>query len=458
MGDPQCEKISADPDYSGWGRLLGTAYKEAYYAGGSTDNDACEADGCGDCEKLLILGGDLVNHGDTDLEWNGFFGAGGELLKKMKVITPTGNHEKRADSGYETVFDLPANGPAGYEQRFYSYEYGCCHFTVLDTNYMGQRNAEAKEFISGWIKKDLGASKKDITVVVMHHPMYTVGTSLDDEIRAENMRSVYLPLFEEYGVDMILCGHQHLYCRTKEDLVPVMQIMGVSGTKHYCGNDFSYMACKAENVATATIFEADSSNISFKTIDVEGNVLDRGSLCPKRKQKGSFAVEKDGDPLRPGYEGMIEIINGRGERTVITESELGEMQHIEEAYSVTRGRNTKTETVTGVKLADLLKKAGTGEENIAIITAEDGNDVAAEVHGLMNRYRFAVDESGEVTSVKVPSIVFREDVEEGHSPFRLMIGQSRAGECNGRYRPRNIVRIELMERKNIDIFRNRDAK
>ena len=101
-------------DYIQWGRLLQEAARQAYGDAGSTV-------GCGD--RLLVLGGDLVNKADREDEWEMFFDAGGEILRGMNVITATGNKGKTRAVSYEDRFDLPANGPAGNEQRFYSCDY-----------------------------------------------------------------------------------------------------------------------------------------------------------------------------------------------------------------------------------------------------------------------------------------------------------------------------------------------
>jgi hypothetical protein len=51
------------------------------------------------------------------------------------------------------------------------------------------------------------------------------------------MRGHFLPLLEAYGVDLILCGHQHIYSRTlpmkgsEASSGGIVQIMTASGGK-----------------------------------------------------------------------------------------------------------------------------------------------------------------------------------------------------------------------------------
>ena len=269
-------------DYLQWGRLLRRAVRETY--GGST---RCRED------RLLVLGGDLVNKADRQEEWDMFFEAGGETLQSMRVITATGNKGKTKAVSYEDRFDLPANGPAGNESKFYSCDFGCCHFLVLDSNQMGREEEEKVRTLRDWIRADLNRIRQPAVFAVLHHPMITVGTSPEDEDRAAFMRRTYLPLLEEAGVDMILCGHQHLYSRSRVLGAPaegdpgMIQLMTVSGTKYYEGWDLSGMEVSRERVSAATVFRADRTGIRLRTIDPEGNVLDELTrpLRPKGRKR-----------------------------------------------------------------------------------------------------------------------------------------------------------------------------
>ena len=145
---------------------------------------------------------------------------------------------------------------------------------------MGNRVKDAYKYIGAWIKADLTVNRQPVTFAVMHHPVYTVGTSFDDDVRAAAIRENYLKLLYRYGVDMILCGHQHVYARSEAkpdemaDQYDITQIMGVSGTKYFDAKDKSSMACVRENTSVATLFETDGDTIKLKTIDQSGTVID----------------------------------------------------------------------------------------------------------------------------------------------------------------------------------------
>src|SRR5204863_983437 len=66
-----------------------------------------------------------------------------------------------------------------------------------------------------WLQGDLGANTKVWTIAFWHHPPYSKG-SHDSDIDTElvEMRANALPILENYGVDLVLCGHSHSYERS----------------------------------------------------------------------------------------------------------------------------------------------------------------------------------------------------------------------------------------------------
>ena len=309
MGDPQCDRFLSETskyDYTQWGRLLQAA------VGWENPADSL-SDGSSGRYPLLVLAGDIVNRADRDLEWNAFFSAGGDLLRHMQVICAMGNRGRLPATDYRRRFDLPEGGPdwpqpegnyadrhwlADQDPLFYAMDYGCCHFLVLDTNVMGTKDPERISLLQDWIREDLQTNQRPVTFALMHHPMFTVGTSEEDERRAEVLRRHYLPLLEEFGVDMILCGHQHLYCRTKPcesgDDPGLLQLMGVSGTKLFDAWETSDIELVREAVSTATVFHVEEDRIRLQTLDSEGRTMDE--LSRKIRKKPGNVIQTTSDP------------------------------------------------------------------------------------------------------------------------------------------------------------------
>jgi len=136
------------------------------------------------------------------------------------------------DGPYLDIVDVPANGeaggiPSGYE-LYYSYNYGNAHFISLNSELgslissydwcgtYGAGNFNGSP-LHQWLVSDLNNNTLPWTIVYFHQPPYTKGSHDSDdifELYMKAMRENFLPLFDQYGVDLVLCGHSHVYERS----------------------------------------------------------------------------------------------------------------------------------------------------------------------------------------------------------------------------------------------------
>jgi acid phosphatase type 7 len=161
-----------------------------------------------------------------------------DLLKKYPVYPAPGNHDyndfyqykataqKTHDIAYYQNFSMPAKGEAGGvpsgTPAFYSFDIGNVHFLSLDS--YGKEDNETRMYDTTgaqvqWIKKDLEAFKnkqRGWVVAYWHHPPYTMGShNSDKEEDLAAIRGRFIGILERYGVDLIICGHSHLYERSR---------------------------------------------------------------------------------------------------------------------------------------------------------------------------------------------------------------------------------------------------
>lgn len=160
------------------------------------------------------------------------------LLKKYPLFPAPGNHDYNDfyqfkataqithDIAYYQNFSMPENGEAGGvpsgTQAFYSFDIGNVHFLSLDS-YGKEENETRMYDTTGtqvqWIKKDLEAfrnTKRGWVIAYWHHPPYTMGShNSDKEHDLVKIRENFIRILERYGVDLIICGHSHLYERSR---------------------------------------------------------------------------------------------------------------------------------------------------------------------------------------------------------------------------------------------------
>ena len=99
-------------------------------------------------------------------------------------------------------------------------------------------------------------------------------------IKDEVMREIFLPVLEENGVDLILCGHQHIYSRTAPMLDGsiaengIIQIMTASGAKEsYSPGDKEYIVKTAET-PVYLIINAYTGKLDITAYDSAGEQFD----------------------------------------------------------------------------------------------------------------------------------------------------------------------------------------
>src|SRR5919107_76420 len=122
--------------------------------------------------------------------------------------------------GNHDVEDLEAlMNHFGLTEQYYSFDYQNVHFIALGTEeeYLDMSNVKAKQqlaFVQSDLKKASSNPNIDWIIPFFHRIMYSDhGGGLVDEYDHE-LVDVYHPLFEKYGVHLILQAHTHTYERT----------------------------------------------------------------------------------------------------------------------------------------------------------------------------------------------------------------------------------------------------
>lgn len=183
-------------------------------------------------DAWIWLGDNAYSNGRDDEFQRYVFDYYPEHLRSLPFLPTPGNHDYHDDVNdfnvpYYALSTPPTNGEAGgipsKSTSYYSTDYGPLHLVSLDSfgNFPGQgRIFDTTSTQIEWLKRDLTANaasstKRPWVVVFFHHPPYTQG-SRNSETEQDLIlnRARLTPIFERYGVDLVLCGHSHIYERT----------------------------------------------------------------------------------------------------------------------------------------------------------------------------------------------------------------------------------------------------
>ena len=274
---------SQSSDYSGWASLAQAAWQN--------NQDA----------QFFVNMGDLVDNGQSHYQWNAWFDAVGPMISRIPVVPIMGNHETyntdwkmRMPEAYTHLFSLPHIDMDKYQNQFYSFDYGDIHFVVLNTQ--AQELADFEPTLNddevAWFKEDMAKTTKKWKVVLMHKDPLQYGFANRPEPREEGFSAegrLWMPLFDQYGVDAVLSAHLHTYRDRghiknfqRDESGPLYIITGVAGNVRYPSlwkqlSLDEYVAPQPETDNYMTL-EATADKLTFRSFLPYGQLLEERSI------------------------------------------------------------------------------------------------------------------------------------------------------------------------------------
>ena len=157
-----------------------------------------------------VFGGDVIER-PHDRYWNEYFTSMDSIAQTMPVIACPGNHEyhkgvvgkldERFVYTFSHLVDSRSNGHAVFDMR-----YGNAVVITLDSNSDAWTLFSQRRRLKQSLQKAQDAEWK---IVILHHPFYSVR----GKFKHYFIRHLFDPLIREYGVDIVLQGHEHCYAR-----------------------------------------------------------------------------------------------------------------------------------------------------------------------------------------------------------------------------------------------------
>ena len=269
---------SQSADYKNWENVAMPAWKR--------NQDA----------KFFMMIGDLVDNGEHDYQWNEWFSRIEPMITRIPVAPTLGNHETytmdwkvRMPLAYLHYFQLPGGVPQKYQNQFYSFDYGDVHFVVLN-NLMWEMNQFQPNMLAdqrAWFRKDMEQTKKKWKVVLMHRDiiLYEFNRPGSHPERFDDEGVAFMPLFDRYGVDVVLTGHLHtyrnrghIYNYRRDSRGPLYLLTGVAGDvqsknlwKH---SPYDVAAAPKPETSNYLVMEAEENQLKFSCYLPDGTKVD----------------------------------------------------------------------------------------------------------------------------------------------------------------------------------------
>jgi hypothetical protein len=164
--------------------------------------------------------------------WTAYFHSIEAVASTTPWMFATGNHDMEAVyddnkspggathgyGGHAARLDLPKNGPSNCPS-VYTFKYSNIGVVSLDGNDLSEEIPTNAGYSGGaqvtWARQTLGALRADpnidFIVVFHHHCAYATSASHASD---GGVRSLMSPLYDEFGVDLVVQGHNHQYERS----------------------------------------------------------------------------------------------------------------------------------------------------------------------------------------------------------------------------------------------------
>ncbi|AKG20606.1 metallophosphoesterase family protein [Calothrix sp. 336/3] len=215
--------------------------------------------------NLAILAGDnIYNNGEIEKINAVFERPYAPLLKQgVKFQACLGNHDIRTDNGDPQVKYAGFN----MQGRYYTFRRNQVQFFALDTN----SNADWQQQLI-WLETELKKSSTPWKIVFGHHPIYASGVYGSNP----EFIKIFTPLFQKYGVQLYINGHEHHYERTRAINGTTYLICGGgAGTRPV--NKNSWTEISAQKLSFAA-YEVYPNRIEIKGIDTLSIIFDQATI------------------------------------------------------------------------------------------------------------------------------------------------------------------------------------
>lgn len=234
--------------------------------------------------RFIVHAGDLINRSNADEEWAEWHEAAGFIHQMIPAVPTPGNHEYRRDSlgklvldpHWKVQFNLPRNGPEGMQDAVYYLDYQDLRMISLNSQLIMLDSAAAATQ-EKWLEKVLASSTKKWNIVVLHHPVYSTAKNRDNTILRERFKSI----FEKYGVDLVLQGHDHTYARGGLGKKRPIYLLSVAGPKMYESDSERWMEVATSQTQLYQVIRLTANKLYFSSYKLNGQLFDSFELSKK---------------------------------------------------------------------------------------------------------------------------------------------------------------------------------
>ncbi len=215
-------------------------------------------------QSLTLQVGDWVSS-DAESAWTSeWFNANPQtraLLAETPINGVKGNHEGTG-TYYAKYYPYPYTAGA-----YWSFDYGPLHVSVVDQYTGGGYTSGTAQY--NWLVNDLATTTKPWKIILIHEPGWAAGTHANNT----TVQNVIQPLVLQYGVDMVLTGHNHNYVRAMVNNIPHITDGG-GGAPLYAVDMGQPNVVAGYSGLSYCSFDINGNTMTMKAKKTDGTVVD----------------------------------------------------------------------------------------------------------------------------------------------------------------------------------------
>jgi len=231
--------------------------------------------------NFILHTGDITHVGGVKKRWLNFFEVADTYLAGRPIIAAIGNHSYWKDKKHRPLpelFKKYMRWEGSKEIGYMSIIYPLFQMVVVNSTFEKLTPEETQKQYN-WIEETLKEAQLENRPVIfsMHYPPFSSSLFTHSK-EAKYLRKQYVPLFEKYGVKLVLTGHTHVYERGFKAGVHYVIAGPAGGSRDLPTASNPYKVVRKPLARTFTTVKVTKDQISIKTINHKNKEIDKASF------------------------------------------------------------------------------------------------------------------------------------------------------------------------------------
>ena len=227
--------------------------------------------------NFILHTGDITHVGGEKRRWEKFFNVAQSYLAGRPLISAIGNHSYWKDKKHRPLPELYKRYMRWEESKEIgqlSIEYPLFQLVILNSTFDKLSKLQIEKQFN-WLLQTLKEAHLENrhVIVAMHYPPFSSSLFTISK-EAKYLRKNYVPLFEKYGVKLVLTGHTHIYERSFKDGVHYLTAGPAGGSKDLPTARNPYSVKIQPMARTFSTLKITKDQITIKTIDHKNREID----------------------------------------------------------------------------------------------------------------------------------------------------------------------------------------